>query len=118
VTLSIELPWPHKALWPNGRAHWRTKASQTAKHRQWGYIGASAAIASARGLPPRDERVCLTLTFYPKPRGPAPDRDNALGSCKAYLDGIAQAMGVNDRNFDARVIISDVRSSKIIVEIA
>lgn len=32
-------------------------------------------------------------------RGCAPDEDNILASCKAYLDGIAAAAGINDRDF-------------------
>lgn len=32
--------------------------------------------------------------------GTGPDADNALASCKAYLDGCADALGVNDRVLD------------------
>ena len=34
-----------------------------------------------------------------RPSGPAPDEDNINAACKSYLDGIADALGVNDRNF-------------------
>ena len=32
--------------------------------------------------------------------GTGPDADNALASCKAYLDGCCDALGVNDRVLD------------------
>jgi crossover junction endodeoxyribonuclease RusA len=45
--------------------------------------------------------VDLVVTVYPKPRGPIPDADNTSAACKAYLDGIADALGINDRTFTA-----------------
>ena len=108
----IELPWPHKALWPNGRAHWATKHGHAQNLKAEAYW-----LAKEAKLVAPDGRVPVLLTFYPRPRGPAPDKDNALASCKAALDGIAKAMGVDDRLFDPRVEIASDRLSKGVVSI-
>lgn len=107
----IVLPWPHKALWPNGRAHWATKAREAAKHKAWAHIAALSAKMTAP-----DGRVPILLTFHPLPKGPAPDKDNAQASAKAYLDGIAKAMGVDDRLFDPRTVIGE-RGGKVTISI-
>ncbi|ANC85446.1 hypothetical protein [Sphingomonas sp. NIC1] len=88
----IELPYPHKALWPNGRPHFLTKSRETRKHRQW----ARAAALADRTRPEAFRQ--LVITVYPKPRGPLPDKDNASAAAKAYQDGIADAYGINDRD--------------------
>jgi crossover junction endodeoxyribonuclease RusA len=106
--MPVTLPWPHKALWPNGRAHFMRKAVETKKHRAWAWAAAKEA-----GLTAPDGRIPVLLKFFPKPKGPLPDKDNAMASGKALLDGIAQAMGVDDRLFDPRVEIVPERLSKV-----
>ena len=44
-------------------------------------------------------RVPLVLTFCPPDRR-ARDLDGLLSSCKASLDGVAHALGVNDARFE------------------
>lgn len=87
----IELPYPAKILWPNGRGHWGSKGRETKKHRGWAY---AATLADAT-RPAAFSR--LVVTVYPKPRGPLPDRDGVVGAMKAYQDGVADACRINDR---------------------
>lgn len=95
----IELPYPHKILWPNGRTKsYSWKAGETRKHRDWAYKAAKAAGACDR-FATEAHPVRILVTLYPKPRGPLPDRDNAIAACKAYFDGIADATGGDDRHF-------------------
>lgn len=89
----IELPYPHKALWPNGRPHHMAKAREVKKHRGW----AKMATLADKARPAQVSR--LVVTVYPKPTGPLPDEDNASAAVKAYQDGIAEAYGVDDRTF-------------------
>lgn len=99
----IELPFPHKALWPNGRAHFREKARRVKEHRAW----AGIATRAARSLIPADVRR-ISWIVHPKPRGPAPDRDNAAAAAKSYQDGICDALGINDRDLaEPRIIIGE-----------
>lgn len=106
----IELPWFPAACSPNhrSRSHWPRTAAMK-KTREWGW---RAALASGRPIEPVSE---LLLTFYP-PTAHDRDKDNLLSSCKGFLDGIAQAWGVNDSQFDPRVQIGEpVKGGKIVV---
>ena len=84
--MRIVLPYPLPALWPNKRQHWSAKASATRTYRQWAKLAANTAKPGPVHL------ICC-----PKPFGPAPDMDNFIAACKALQDGLADAMGVNDR---------------------
>lgn len=95
--MNIELPYPHKALWPNGRAHWAAKGKQTKLHRAWAYALAKSSLPVC--FQHNGEPIPVHIAIYAKPRGQMPDADNVLASCKAYLDGIADALGVNDNVF-------------------
>lgn len=91
TTTDIILPWPPKELSPNARGHW----SVTARAKK-AYRLACAWQAKAQGARKIDaEALHLTLTFYPPTRR-AFDLDNALASCKAGLDGLADVLGVDD----------------------
>lgn len=89
--MMITLPIPVNSLCPNGRAHWRTKASATKAHRAL----AKARTLEALGGQPAPKYTGYSLAFYFKNvRGR--DDDNATASCKAYRDGIADALGIDD----------------------
>ncbi len=71
------------------------------KHKQWAYYARLAAGGCAATC--LSTRIEWIVTFYPKTRHPIDD-DNARGSLKAYQDGIAAAIGVDDRVFAAPTI--------------
>ena len=112
----LQLPYPHKALWPNGRAHWTVKASETKKHRAWAYMATKAAIDANAGVS-TSERLPIRLTVSCKSRGIEPDKDNCLAASKAYLDGIAAALGVNDNMFDPQPVHFSGRQSNFTIEV-
>lgn len=110
----IELPYPNRALWPNGRAHYMEKARETKKHRQWAALGARACNPPTVGNGP----IQIKIICHPKATGPAPDRDNISAAAKAYCDGIADALGVNDRNFAAPTVeISSERTGRFVIRV-
>ncbi|KEZ00297.1 hypothetical protein AI27_06455 [Sphingomonas sp. BHC-A] len=113
--MKIELPFPAKILWPNGRGHHMRRHSAAKKHKGW----ARAAALAERKHAPAGEQLRLIATFHPKPAGPAPDKDNAGASLKAYQDGIAWALGVDDRHFaQPEVIFGDrVKGGKVVIEV-
>lgn len=86
----ICLPWPSNKLSPNGRLHWAVvaKAKKAARQEAWALTKASKAKPA----------VSLHLTFCPPDRRRY-DIDGLLSRCKAYLDGIADAWGVDDNTF-------------------
>ena len=85
--MRIVLPYPFPALWPNKRPHWSAKARATRSYR---FTTKLAANGSKPGA--------IRVTFCPKPFGPPPDMDNCIAAFKAGQDGLADAMGVNDRD--------------------
>lgn len=89
--IEIKLPWPDKALHSNSRAHWSIKARCTKLARQTSWFEAQYAK-----LPCWPEAEILIEYYPPTRRG---DPQNVPGSLKAYIDGIADAMGCDDRKF-------------------
>lgn len=91
----IDLPWPPKELSPNARIDRRKVAPIKKKHRADCYLMARAATR---------ERISgrhhITLMFYPPNDWRMRDLDNLLASMKSGLDGVADALGINDREFD------------------
>lgn len=90
----IELPFPPAALSGHGDGNWRKTAPVIAKHREWARL---ATLAADLGTFPGTGDIRISVMFYPPDkRG---DRVNYPNRCKAYWDGIADALGVNDRRF-------------------
>lgn len=112
----IELPFPAKILWPNGRGHHMAKHRATKKHREW----ARLATLADRTRPTIESggRVRLSITVYPKTKNLI-DADNAAAAMKAYQDGIADALKINDNLFDApRIIFAEpVKNGLVVVSI-
>ena len=91
--VSISLGWPVQALGPNKRVrvHWtiRHRAEKAAKHlAHWTALEAGATRLS--GKP-----VQMVVTFH-RPDNRVRDDDNDIGRFKAYRDGIADALNIND----------------------
>lgn len=99
-SITIVVSLPHKYLQPNcqGRslafARGKTRVKKIAKREA--YIMALQASNSSR---PRWKRASVAAVFYlPSRRGILADQDNRIASCKAQIDGIAEAGIVeNDR---------------------
>lgn len=97
--LEIDLPWPSRDLHPNARHHWTVKAHATraAKAGAW----ALTNIAGGRNL--RWPAARYDIAYAP-PNRRAHDEDGVIASLKASLDGIASAMGVDDRTWRIGVV--------------
>lgn len=97
---SIVLPWPDKGLSPNARLHWARLAKLKAAAREEAAWATKAAIPlrDRQGLAQGEDPIDVLLTFTPPDKRPR-DRDNMQYAMKAALDGIADALGVDDRRF-------------------
>lgn len=98
----VLLPWPARVVHPNSRAHWRRRAGATTRMRRDAYV-----LTKAAKLRVGDGAVQVTLTFYP-PDKRRRDLDGCIASCKAYLDGLADALGVDDNRFTLSASLSDI----------
>ncbi len=94
----LTMPWPPTALSPNARQHYMALARAKKKYRE-----ACAWTAKEQGARRIEaDKLHLTLTFYPPTRR-AFDLDNALARCKAMLDGLADVLGVDDKNWSLTI---------------
>lgn len=98
----VELGWPDPALWPNGsrghhmKVHRMTKAAREeanwatryVKPLQWTHGG---------GM------IDLHIIAHPKTSNTV-DAQNLIAGLKAHFDGIADALGVNDKLFNAPTV--------------
>lgn len=97
MTFEVTLPWPPKALNPNARGHWsvRSKAARSYKQACW-------ALAMEAKAPEFEwdgaSKVHLWVTFYP-PDKRHRDDDNVFASFKNGRDGLALALGIDDKHF-------------------
>ena len=100
-TLTVTLPWPSRLLFPNARTFWANKARVVKRHRAWGYWGAFEQLMAAQMKPAPVGKVRYRIIVVPKCYRNR-DEDNLVAACKSYLDGIADAMRVNDKIFTIR----------------
>lgn len=100
TSITIELPWPPKELSPNARPTWREKAFAVRTARAGAFLDAfSECNRTGFAIPHTGERIPVRWTFHPPDDGRERDEDNIVASMKAYQDGLAQALGVNDKRF-------------------
>lgn len=93
-------PWP-KDLGPNERAHWAVMARRKKDYRH-------ACWALARQHVPEpwpDAPVHVHLNFCP-PSKRHYDEDNLIAAMKAGLDGLSDAIKVDDRKFKLTHVVS------------
>ena len=90
------MPLPAKVLWPNGRGHHMAKHREFKKHKEWARLATLAALP--RCFKWNGEPVKLRVTITPKTKHPV-DRDNCVAAMKAYQDGVAAALVIDDQHF-------------------
>jgi hypothetical protein len=114
----IILPWPDKALSPNSRVHWGQKAKAVKDARKFAWFAAKAVGIGINTFAGYDGKLHLWIDYYAKTRN-YPDADNCLSASKAYLDGIADALGVNDRRFVYHPFVKDEthKGGKVVIRI-
>lgn len=98
----VILPWPPRALSPNARTHWRAKAPIAKSYKQacW------ALTLNAGMVAPDTPKLALWLDFYPPDRRHRDD-DNLVAAFKSGRDGVAQALGIDDKRFRCFPMVHD-----------
>lgn len=89
----IVLPFPDACLSGHNTGHWSKKARVVATHRAWAFHATRAAKATVQEA----GDIAITFRFFPPDR--RGDRTNYPNRLKPYIDGIAEALGINDRRF-------------------
>lgn len=98
--MNVDLPWYPKQLTPNfkRRKHWSAYRKPTADYREaCHWIVRQACLAEGLAILPTGLTL-KSVTFYPPDRRHRDD-DGMIGAFKAGRDGIADALGIDDRHF-------------------
>jgi crossover junction endodeoxyribonuclease RusA len=106
----LKLPWPNRQLSPNAlnRTRWNNPKRLAAKKeaRRLGYLVAHRDYGTAIGKFQKvfsSEMLRVTIDFHPPDRRKR-DIDNALASMKHYIDGVCDALQIDDKQFKAIVL--------------
>lgn len=113
MSIDITCPWPPRELSPNARCHWHKKARVAKRYRIACHLHAlhdtSGAVEALSALRERVEaggKLHLFIDFI-QPDRRARDDDNVFAAFKSGRDGIAQALGIDDRHFRMHPFMSD-----------
>lgn len=95
--MMIVLPFPPSELSGHNNGSWYGKAGTVRKHREWA-TNATQEVFGTEGLGSKGTGdIPVTVRFIPPDkRG---DRFNYPNRMKPYIDGIADALKVNDKRF-------------------
>lgn len=92
--IEFQLAWPPSELSPNKRLHW----TQSAKFKKMYRATCAWEVIAKKVGPVPDGPLLLELTFVPPDRR-SYDRDNLVARMKAGLDGVADALNIDDKRF-------------------
>ncbi|MFT0547477.1 hypothetical protein ACMHYO_14240 [Allopusillimonas ginsengisoli] len=117
--LSITLPWPDAALFPNakGGKHWASFQAQKVRARHAGYYATKQALGAKTFTP--GDRMPVKVTFV-MPNRINRDIEGCIGAIKHHVDGIATALGVDDKIFRPWILDDALDAKKqgfVLVEI-
>lgn len=120
---SVIFPWPPKTLSPNGRPHFMVLAQAKKAYRaackrealSQGLIAPKAPCGPVSGL--AGSKLAVHLTFYP-PNKARRDLDNCLAAMKSGLDGLADAIGVDDSKWKLSMEMADTIGGFVKVEVS
>jgi crossover junction endodeoxyribonuclease RusA len=114
--LKVELPWPSAKLSPNARLHWGQRSTVVRNHRALAKLlafeaGASKMTKWVAKKESADLRINVQVEFIP-PAKYRYDEDGLMSRMKAYLDGIADALGADDYRFQHNRPVVSVDEAK------
>jgi Holliday junction resolvase RusA-like endonuclease len=96
--LTVTLPWPESALSPNSRDRWQKIAAvKTARSIGKCEVMRNYLLQDCHFFP--ELRLKISFIFHP-PDHKYRDLDNMVSMCKAYADGIFEAIQNNDKQID------------------
>jgi len=103
--IEIVLGWPPSDLSPNARLHWAKLARAKKQYRGACYSVSKEQLKkfNTDNIP---ERLVLEMTFIPPDRRNY-DRDNLVARMKSGIDGLADALKINDKRFNTVISTMD-----------
>jgi len=105
--IEVVLGWPPTDLSPNARKHWAIVARAKKQYRKDCYSVSKEQLKKYKketeNIP---ERLVLEMTFIPPDRR-SYDRDNLVARMKSGIDGLADALKINDKRFNTVISTMD-----------
>jgi crossover junction endodeoxyribonuclease RusA len=111
----VHLPFPPASLSGHAKGHWRGKSGATKHQREYAAYRVSEVIAEDGYTVPAHGDIPIHFHFIPGDR--RGDRVNFPIRIKATIDGIADALGVNDNRFLPSYSFGDPSPRKPRVEV-
>jgi crossover junction endodeoxyribonuclease RusA len=111
----MKIPYPPKELMPNRKngSHWATTKKIKTQAKNEAYI---IALQHKPKIPlDKESKYKLSLIYYQSDNRHR-DLDNLLAASKPQIDGIAQALGIDDRQF-APISIDRAKADEFYVEV-
>lgn len=99
-SIEVTLPWPAPQVFPNFRNshHWRKSWKQVKRQRETAFTLAAEQIGRKTIPQAQNGPWSLHLDIFP-PNARRRDADGMVGANKANIDGIADALRVDDSRF-------------------
>ena len=109
----VTFGWPPRECSPNWRGHWskRAKAAKQYKHSCF-VLAKEVKLAVDWG-----GQVHLWITFNPPSRR-SYDADNCVAQMKAGIDGLSEALKINDSRFVLHPFVSDHVAGSVVVRLS
>ena len=105
--IEIVLGWPPSDLSPNKRLHWAKLAAAKKQYRKNCLSASREQLKKYRGVTENiPEKLVLEMTFIPPDRR-SYDRDNLVARMKAGIDGLSDALRINDKQFNTVISTMD-----------
>ena len=103
--IEIVLGWPPSDLSPNARLHWAKLARAKKQYRNACFSVSKEQLKkfNTENIP---EKLVLEMTFIPPDRR-SYDRDNLVARMKSGIDGLADALKINDKRFNTVISTMD-----------
>ena len=98
--ITFELPWPEAALSQNTRGHWAMHAPRRKKARAVAKRVCAAALRNGKLRLAPGHSLHVSLVFHPPELKRRRDLQNLIGSMKYGVDGIADAVKIDDSLFE------------------
>ena len=107
--MQIKLPYPNKDLMPNRKngKHW----GATVEKKNDAFAEAFYLTKEVAGTKKLDGKIEIRLTFVQDDKRHR-DLDNLLAAAKSMLDGVAHALGIDDKNFEPITIMRRYDTSR------
>ena len=104
--IEIVLGWPPSDLSPNKRLHWAKLATAKKEYRKNCLSASREQLKKYSKLNNLPERLVLEMTFIPPDRR-SYDRDNLVARMKSGIDGLSDALRLNDKRFNTVISTMD-----------